>query len=230
MYGRSKISLIMPVLNEAEGLPFVLKSIPDFIDEIIVVDNGSTDESVSIARRFGARVIQETRRGYGRAIISGLIVAEGDIVAVSDADCTYPVGYLYDVVLFLCRGNFDFVSGCRFPLKNKGAMPILNVVGNYLVSWMVRALFKISIYDLESGFMVFHKRYLERIKLSTTGMEFSQEIKIKAWLSVMKCAEIHIPYYARVGKVKFRKIKDGLRDVWGLAELMRECSFTVKNI
>ena len=123
MYDENKVSLVMPVLNEAEGLLSVLRSVPDCVDEIIVVDNGSTDASALIAREFGAKVILEPRRGYGSAIIAGLRAAEGDIMAVSDADCTYPVGRLCEALSLLCRENFDFVSGCRFPLKNKKSMP-----------------------------------------------------------------------------------------------------------
>jgi len=223
MYGQSKISLVMPVLNEAGGLSFVLKSIPDCVDEIIVVDNGSTDESVSIARRFEIRVIHEPRRGYGRAIMSGIMAAKGDIVVLSDADSTYPLDCLQEVLSYLRKGNFDFVSGCRFPLKNKRSMPILNIVSNYCISWAVRVLFKIPIYDVQSGLMVFKRRILETTRIHDLGMGFSQEIKIKAWLSGKKCAEMHIFYYVRIGKTKFRKISDALRNLWSLLSLKYKC-------
>lgn len=209
----------MPVLNEAEGLSCVLKSIPDCLDEIIVVDNGSTDASVSIARQFGVRVIQEPKRGYGRAVGAGITASQGDILALSDADATYPVDRLPEVLSFMGQGNFDFVSGCRFPLENKRSMPLVNVVANRGISWLVRALFKIPIRDAESGFMVFHKRIMETITAHHPGMGFSQEMKIKAWLSGKRCAEMHIPYHRRAGKTKFRTVNDALGNLRGLLSL-----------
>ena len=114
---------------------------------------------------------------------------------MSDADCTYPVGRLQEMLSFMCQGNFDFVSGNRFPLENKATMPLLNLLGNYCISWAVRVLFRIPICDVQSGFMFFRRSIFETIKVYSRGMGFSQEIKMRAWLSGKRCVEIHIPYY-----------------------------------
>ncbi|HUV12498.1 MAG TPA: glycosyltransferase family 2 protein, partial [Acidobacteriota bacterium] len=102
MYKDWEITVVIPCLNEEEGIKKVLAKIPDFVDEVIVVDNGSTDGTGEIARKMGANVIHENVRGYGRAYKTGLLHARGDIIITLDGDHSYPVdalSYLIEALL-----------------------------------------------------------------------------------------------------------------------------------
>src|ERR1700681_2269703 len=99
MYKSNSITVIIPCLNEEQGIERVLRRMPDFVDQVIVVDNGSTDRSSDVARSFGAKVIRETVRGYGRAYKTGFASASGDIIVTLDGDHSYPpdaISYLLE--------------------------------------------------------------------------------------------------------------------------------------
>ncbi|MGA2263274.1 MAG: glycosyltransferase family 2 protein, partial [Acidobacteriota bacterium] len=91
MYRERRITVVIPCLNEEEGIAQVLSRMPAFVDEVIVVDNDSTDRTAEMARSFGAHVIHEKIRGYGRAYKTGLMRAQGDIIVTLDGDHSYPV-------------------------------------------------------------------------------------------------------------------------------------------
>lgn len=201
------------------GLDFVLKTLPAYIDEVIVVDNGSTDSSREIAKKYNVKLLTEETKGYGKALLKGLRYVTGDTVAVIDGDGSYSVGSLREIYDFMEKGNFDFINGCRFPLYNYKVMPLTNRWGNYFISWLIRKIFKINIKDSQSGWMVFKRSILDSICIYNTGMGFSQEIKIKSWLGNKKCAEVHIPYNTRIGRVKFKKISDGLKNLYSVFRL-----------
>jgi len=216
--GCKKISFIIPCLNEEYSLPILLAGIPNYIDEVIVVDNGSTDKSVEAARKYSVRVVEENIRGYGSAILKGIYCANGDILALMDGDASYFIKDLEKAINLLENDKLDFVSGCRFPLMgDHRAMPWVNKIANHFASWFIGILFKINIKDSQSGLMVFRKEFFDRLKIENKGMGFSQELKIKAWLARgAKCAETHIDYGVRIGKSKFQKLPDGLKNLFSL--------------
>lgn len=215
MLNNSRFSIIIPCYNEEKGLETILESMPDFIDEVIVVDNGCDDNSVQVAQSYNAKVLTEKTRGYGRAILRGLSYASGDILVTIDGDGSYPVKILKEICTYMEKDGFDFISGCRFPLVDFKAMPFINIFSNYFVSWLVRFLFKINLRDSQSGMMLFKKNLLNEIEVNNKGMGFSQEIKIKSWLnSQIKCSEFRIPYSLRLGKAKFNKIRDGMKNLY----------------
>jgi len=216
-------SLIMPCYNEEKGLKAIFESIPSFIDEIIVVDNGSDDNSTQIAKKYNAVVLEEKKRGYGSAILKGLRFAKGEFVIIADSDASYPIASSKDICAHMLKGEFDFVSGCRFPLGNCKAMPFLNRISNYFISWLIRFLFRVRIIDSQSGMVFFRRGTLDKIKAQNRRMGFSQEFKIRHWLNPdIKCSEFHIPYCSRTGKAKFNKIRDGLSNLCDLLILWRE--------
>ena len=110
MYVDHKITVVIPCLNEEEGIRMVLERIPRFVDEVIVVDNGSTDATAEIAAGLGARVIREEVRGYGRAYKTGLLHAQGDIIVTLDGDHSYPVDSLSYLIEALIGADVGFVS------------------------------------------------------------------------------------------------------------------------
>src|SRR6266542_2427393 len=122
MYKGQRITVIIPCLNEEQGVEKVLRAMPEFVDEVIVVDNASTDRTGEVAAALGARVIREDVRGYGRSYKRGFAFASGDIVVTLDGDHSYPVdalSYLLEAFLHL---DIDFLSASRFPVRDSHAM------------------------------------------------------------------------------------------------------------
>ena len=211
MYRNNKISLIIPCFDEEKGIGKILKHWPLFIDQIIVVDNNSTDRTSEIANKLGAQVVFEKRRGYGQAYLSGFKAVQGDILVTMDGDNSYPVDEIHKLIDSLLNERIDFISGCRFPLKNKQSMEFLNRMGNFILTLFFSVLIFKKIKDSQSGMWVFKRRALSEMRLKSKGMTLSGEIKMEAILNKnIKFKEVPISYNERIGQVKLRKWKDGL--------------------
>lgn len=209
-----KISLIIPCYNEEEGIGRVLKKAPAFVDEIIVVDGGSTDRTEEIARVAGANVIIERRRGYGRAYRTGFKRASGDIIVTSDGDGTYPVEHVTEIIDYLLDTPLDFVSASRFPLREKNAMSLRNFIGNSVITFLTVMLFRERITDALSGMWVFRRSCLPGIHLISTNWDFSEEIKIEAIQNPdIHFGEYPIHYRERLGETKLFPWRVGLGNV-----------------
>src|SRR3989344_1379724 len=113
MYLKCKISVVIPCHNEEAGIADTYRMIPKFVDEVVVVDNLSTDKTAKIARKLGARVISEKKKGYGFALKRGIEEAQGNIVITIDGDGTYPIEDSVRPLKFLIEENLDFVSCTR---------------------------------------------------------------------------------------------------------------------
>jgi glycosyltransferase involved in cell wall biosynthesis len=220
MFNDKRVSVLVPCLNEKQGLGSVLGTLPDFIDEVIVVDNGSTDGSRETAEKYRAKLLIEKTKGYGKAILTGLRNVTCATVIIMDGDGSYGTKDIPEILFSMERDGADFISGCRFPLNASGVMPVTHILSNYFISWLTRFVFRIDVRDIQSGMMVFKRDILEKIKPHNTGMGFSQEIKIKAWSHRrLRCKETHISLQRRLGKPKFRKIRDGLGNLIDLLRL-----------
>jgi glycosyltransferase involved in cell wall biosynthesis len=215
-----RVTLVMPCYNEEIGVRQVIESLPEGIDEIVVVDNNCTDRTAEVARSLGARVVEERRPGYGAAYKAGLSAATGDVVVTMDADGTYPTEAIEPLVTELERSGVDFISGCRFPLANPGAMRTMNLLGNTILTIATALLFLEPIRDSQSGMWVFRRRVLESLRLESDGMAFSEEIKIEAIRRPgVVFREIHIPYHERIGDVKLSMWRDGIANLTYLVRL-----------
>src|SRR5438552_4390748 len=131
MYKGNSMTAIIPCLNEEQGIERVLAKIPEFVDEAIVVDNGSTDNTSKVALGLGAKVIREDVRGYGRAYKTGFASATGDLIVTLDGDHSYPpdaISYLIEAFLHL---DADFLNASRFPVLDRKAMSWINKIGNF---------------------------------------------------------------------------------------------------
>jgi len=218
------ISIIMPALDEAASIASVIASVP--VDkftsrgldvEILVVDNGSKDGTGHLARKAGARVVHEPRRGYGQAYLRGFKEAKGDIICTMDADGTYPASVLPDMVEVLLRENLDFINTNRFTLMTNGVMPKINKVGNAILNLTGQALFRLPFRDSQSGMWIFRARLLEKMNLQATDMALSQEIKIEAAYRLKaRCAELPVHYGYRSGTPKLRPWHDGVGNLLSL--------------
>jgi glycosyltransferase involved in cell wall biosynthesis len=215
----TEVSVVMPCLNEEETVGTCVRKAVEALEkarvdgEVIVVDNGSNDDSVQIARGNGARVVRETKRGYGNAYLRGFKEARGEIIVMADSDDTYD---LREIPKFLDAINdgADLVMGSRLKGDIKdGAMPWLHrYVGNPLLTMTLNFLFKAKISDAHCGMRAFRKEALDKMRLTTAGMEFASEMVIKAAKSGLKIQEVPISYYPRGGgKPKLHSFHDGWR-------------------
>lgn len=220
MYKNKSLSVVIPCYNEAKSIGRVIKSLPPEIDEVIVVDNNSTDQTAQLARAAGARVIFEPKQGYGQAYKTGLSKAQGEIIVTLDGDCQYPSEEIIDLIKFLIDKKIDFLSGCRFPLNQPESINKTRLIGNKILTGLANFLFKIKIKDSQSGMWVFRKAILSKIFPISQGMPFSEEIKIRALLEPKICfAEKNINYHSRIGDSKLFPLKDGLRNLIFLFKL-----------
>ncbi|MBK5290680.1 MAG: glycosyltransferase family 2 protein [Acidobacteriia bacterium] len=217
MYKGQEITVIIPCLNEEQGVEQVLRRMPDYVDQVIVVDNGSTDRTSAVARAFGAMVIREDVRGYGRSYKTGFRGATGDIIITLDGDHSYPpdaISYLVEAFLHL---DVDFLNASRFPVRDSHAMSFKHKFGNLVLSVAMSLLFFRWVRDSQSGMWVFRRSILREMVLESDGMAFSEEIKIEAIRSRnIRFAEISIQYSSRLGEIKLNPWRDGFHNLFFL--------------
>ncbi len=218
MYKSQRITVIIPCLNEEQGIEQVLRRMPEFVDEVIVVDNGSTDRTSDVAKSFGAYVIREEVRGYGRSYRKGFAHASGDLIVTLDGDHSYPpdaISYLLEAFLHL---EVDFLNASRFPVRDSKAMSFKHRFGNLLLSIAMSLLYFRWVRDSQSGMWVFRRSILKNMMLESDGMAFSEEIKIEALRNPgIRFAEISILYSSRLGEIKLNPWRDGIYNLLFLA-------------
>ncbi len=214
MYRDKRITVIIPCLDEEEGIAQVLKRMPPLVDEVIVVDNGSTDRTGEVARSLGAQVVREDIRGYGRAYQRGFSHSTGDIIITLDGDHSYPVDALSYLLEAFHHLNADFLNASRFPVQDAQAMSLKHRFGNWVLSVVTSLLFFRWVRDSQSGMWVFSRHILPLMKLESDGMAFSEEIKIEAIRNPqIRFREIIINYSSRVGEKKLQPWRDGIANL-----------------
>jgi glycosyltransferase involved in cell wall biosynthesis len=215
-----QVSIVMPCLDEQDTVGICVKKAKEALEklninaEVIVVDNGSKDNSVRVALESGARVVYQPQRGYGSAYIKGLSEANGEYIIMGDSDDTYDFSQI-DRFLKPLQEGFDFVIGSR--LRGKilpGSMPFLHrYLGNPFLSSMLRFLFRANVTDAYCGMRSFTKEAYDRMQIISRGMEFALEMVVKAFLLRLKIKEIPIVYYARKGVSKLSPFLDTWRSI-----------------
>ncbi|MBU4211715.1 MAG: glycosyltransferase family 2 protein [Verrucomicrobia bacterium] len=213
------ISVILPCLNEEASLGQVIELARRGIaklglpEDIIVVDNGSTDLSAQVARAHGARVLTEPHRGYGSALRKGFENVRYDIIVMGDADLSYDFSSLDVLVTPLLKGAADFVMGNRMHDIQPGAMPRLHrYVGNPMLSATLRLLFHSNtVHDAHCGMRAITRHAYCRLHCVTTGMEFASEMVVRAIRCNLRITERNITYRPRVGESKLHSFRDGWR-------------------
>jgi glycosyltransferase involved in cell wall biosynthesis len=218
-----ELSVVIPCLNEAETLASCLEKAQralrehDIRGEIIVADNGSEDDSVAIATRMGARVVPVAAKGYGNALMGGIAAARGRYVIMGDADDSYDFLQIPRFVAKL-REGYDLVQGCRLPAGGgtvlPGAMPPLHRwVGNPMLTFLVRRMFRSPLHDVYCGLRGFSKAAYERLDQRCVGMEFATEMIVKASLFKQSITEVPITLHPD-GRVTRRPHLRTFRDGW----------------
>lgn len=230
-----RVSLVIPTLNESASIAHVLRLFrtaaaeangtvfrDDPVEwEVLVIDGASEDGTAAIAEAEGARVVIERRPGYGRAYKTGFALARGDILATSDGDATYPVETVPMFVKKLLDEKIDFLTGNRMAYLDRGAMTTEHRIGNGLLNRFValayhRYLREVPghrLEDSQSGFWVFRREVLDRVRLTQDGMALSEELKIEVILRGLKFVEVPIPYGERWGPPKLSSWRDGLQNL-----------------
>lgn len=212
MISGNHISLVMPCRNEAKALQTVLQNMPGQIDEVIVVDNNSSDQTRRIAKSFGARVITEPRMnksgiGYGFALQKGIEKSKGQIVACMDGDGSYPIEEIPNLVESLINERLDFISCNRLPFKNPKEMSLIRSSGVRVLNLLAWILFSYRIKDSLSGMWIFKRVVYKELSPSEGGWNFSLEIKLRAISDPrFRFAEKQIPYHDRVLDLSKQKI------------------------
>ena len=194
-----ELTILMPCLDEAETVEICIRKARRFLvennvrGEVVVADNGSTDGSIEIATRAGARVVHVARKGYGSALLAGIEAARGHYLIMGDSDDSYDFSRL-DGMLEKLREGYELVMGNRFRGEIKdGAMPPLHrYLGNPVLSGIGRLFFRSSAGDFHCGLRGFTRDAALRMDLQTTGMELASEMVVKATLMKMRVAEVPI--------------------------------------
>jgi glycosyltransferase involved in cell wall biosynthesis len=219
-----EVSVVMPCLNEGDTLGTCVAKARRALEEhgirgeIIVADNGSTDGSVAVAERLGARVVHVNERGYGSALMGGIDAARGRYVVMGDADDSYDFSELPKFLARL-REGYSLVMGCRLPAGGgrvaPGAMPALHRwIGNPVLTLLGRWWFRAPVHDVYCGMRGFTKALYDRLNLRSTGMEFATEMVVKASLYRERMTEVPIMLHpdGRTARAPhLRTFRDGWR-------------------
>lgn len=217
----TELTILMPCLNEKQTVVQCISQAQQFlkesgvIGEILIADNGSTDNSAVLAKESGARVINVPERGYGNALIAGIKAAYGKYIIMGDCDMSYDFLRL-DGFIEKLREGYPLVMGCRMDNIAPGAMPFSHrYIGVPVLSFLGRLRFHTKVRDFHCGIRGFDREKALSLGLSCKGMEFATEIIGKFALSGAEIAEIPVTLSpdGRSGKSHLRTIRDGLRHI-----------------
>jgi len=219
----SNICVILPALNEESAIGKVIDEIPrqalesaGYQVDVLVVDGDSSDRTRQIAQEKGARVIIEARRGKGRAMRTALESLKADFIFVLDADFTYPATYIPEM-LDILRQDYPVVIGSRLRGRwEKGAIGLLNLVGNYLLTLIANILYRTRISDLCTGYWGLRGKIIKDLELQANGFDFEAELFTQLAKKGYPIAEVPIYYRCREGKAKLSGLKDGIKIGWRL--------------
>ncbi|GAC1654528.1 MAG: hypothetical protein NVS4B12_26680 [Ktedonobacteraceae bacterium] len=209
-----RISVVIPALNEALNLPFVLLHIPPTIDEVILVDGHSTDDTIAVAQQLlpSIRIVKQIGKGKGNALRAGFAACTGDIIVMIDADGSTDPKEIPRFVEALMQGN-DFAKGSRF-MKDGGSYDItfLRRLGNYGLSAFVNILFWTRFSDLCYGYNAFWKHCLDKVEVDCEGFEVETMLNLRIHKANLKIVEVPSIEHPRIhGESNLRTFPDGWR-------------------
>lgn len=222
------ITIVMPCLNEEstvgicvrEALAFMAKY--RILGEVLVVDNGSADDSAAAAEKAGGKVLRQPKRGYGSAIRTGIKNSRGSVIIIGDCDTTYDFLHLEEMYRMLSAGEWDMVIGNRFAGgMEPGSMPWSHKWGVRFLSWVGRTTLHTDICDFHCGLRGLTRSAAEMLELQTDGMEFATEMIAQAARTGFSIAQTPVVLrkcsYKR--KSKLRTIRDGLRHLFYMLQI-----------
>lgn len=234
LYRAKIVALIIPARNESLALPQVLQAIPSEVDRILVVDNGSTDDTPRVAKAYGARVVSEPRAGYGRACLAGLAAQDAeppDLVAFADADGSDNLSYLLELLDPLATGEAELVLARRIPVE-AAALSFQQRFGNWLATTLIRVFWGHEYRDL-GPMRAITWNGLKRLGMADTNYGWTIEMQIKALQNGLRPKEVPVPYLRRkAGQSKISgtlmgSVCAGVKILWIICRGMwaeRDCS------
>jgi hypothetical protein len=208
-----RVAVILPALDEALSLPFVLSDLPP-VDRVVVVDNGSTDDTAGVARRHGAEVVVEPRRGYGNAVLAGMALLRADppdVVVILDADHADPAERLLDLVRPIADDRADLVQTDRTRTAEPGALTWTQRYGNALATFLIAIATGHRFRDM-GPFRAIRWRSLEALGMEDPTYGWNVEMQMKAVNRGLRIHEIPLPYRARTKGAS--KISGSFRGAW----------------
>ena len=218
-----RVSVVIPTHNEAQAIERVLADLPsDLVTEVIVVDSNSNDGTPDIAARMGARVVQEPRRGYGRACLTGLAAANfPDVVVFLDGDYSDRPTELPILLAPIAEGHADITLGSRLrSQRSVGALPWHQVFGNRLAAGLIRIFYDLQISDL-GPFRAARADVLRALALKEPTYGWAVEMILKGALAGFRVVEVPVSYYPRIGKSKISgTVKGTLGAAWFILSLI----------
>jgi len=228
-----RVSVIIPTHNEAQAIGRVLADLPsNLVTEVIVVDSNSTDGTPDVARGMGAQVIQEPRRGYGRACITGLRNATNpDVVVFLDGDYSDRPSELPMILAPIFEGRADITLGSRFAgICKPGSLQWHQSFGNRLAAGLIRRLYGVEVSDL-GPFRAGRTDVLRALALEETTYGWAVEMILKGALAGFRIVEVPVSYYPRIGKSKISgTLKGTLGAAWFILSRIVRYSFQRRGI
>jgi glycosyltransferase involved in cell wall biosynthesis len=225
-----RVVVVIPALDEEASLPCVLSEIPrPLVEEVVVVDNGSRDRTARVARAGGATVVEEPRRGYGRACLAGLRYLESnppDIVAFLDADYSDRPEELPLLLDPIVADRADLVIGSRIlGRREPGALPAQARWGNWLATWLIRILYGARFTDL-GPFRAVRFTTLRGLAMRDPDFGWTAEMQVKAARAGVRFVEVPVSYHRRIGRSKITgTVKGTLLAGWKIITTILRCRF-----
>ena len=227
-----RVSVIIPTHNEVQAIGRVLADLPSaLVTEVIVVDSNSTDGTSDLARSMGAEVIQEPRRGYGRACLTGLANAKNpDVVVFLDGDYSDRPSELPIVLTPILEGRADITLGSRLQdRRSAAALPWHQALGNRLAASLIRLLYGLQISDL-GPFRAARAEVLRALALEQTTYGWAVEMILKGALAGFRVVEVPVSYHRRIGKSKISgTLKGTIGAGWFILSLIVRYYFRSRN-
>ncbi len=240
-----KVAIIIPTLNEERGIREVLDEIHTALDGyklrvsdsnntvivplkpgIVVVDGGSTDNTVRVVKNRGEMLLRQRGTGYGNALVNGFRYAidafDPDVLVMMDADGTYDAADIPRLLQPILADELDLVLGCRFDRMESGAMTFTNRIGNRIISWVAKRFLGVHVCDTQSGLRALTPDLVEIFNGHANGMSFATEMLVDAEQAGARIAELSIVYRPRIGKTKLDPLHDGPRIAGIILRLFRD--------
>ncbi|NND62507.1 MAG: glycosyltransferase family 2 protein [Flavobacteriaceae bacterium] len=201
------VNVIIPAYNEADSIGLVIKDIPQIVHEIIVVNNNSNDKTPEVAKKHGATVLSENRRGYGYACLKGLEYVKKkenppDIIVFLDGDYSDYPEQLKEIIKPIREQNIDFVVGARVKkLREKGSMTLPQIFGNWLATFLMRLFFGSRFTDLGPFRAIKYEKLME-LEMEDKTYGWTVEMQLKALKKKFTYVEIPVKYRNRIGTSK----------------------------
>ena len=240
-----KVAVIIPTLNEERGIEEVIQEIHRTLDEymlhvsdvnnkvivpirpgIVVVDGGSTDNTVSVVKNKGEMLVRQRGRGYGHALITGFKYAveafDPEVLVMMDADGTYDAADIPRLLMPILSDELDLVLGCRFDRMERDAMTSTNRIGNKILSWFAKRFLGVHVCDTQCGLRALTPDLVDIFNGQAKGMSFATEMLADAEQAGARIGEVSIVYRPRIGTTKLSPLHDGAKIVGIILRLLRD--------